>query len=478
MKNLIIFIQFLLPLTVLAQIPDTIWTKTFGDSSYDAGYSMIQTNDNTFIISGSIGTQLSSNSFTTDIWLFGIDEDGIELWSHNYGSMSGGEIVKASNNEFFVAAETYSPGENMQILRINQIGDTIWTKTFFFPGQEYSPDIEKTPDGGLVMLEFSYGFPKGALLIKISELGDTLWTRFFTDDFYSLIPSSPQIDIDSGIVFLVQKYDSTFIYKTDSSGNLLWKEKICSSTYTANHLLTTQEGNYLILGTYKPSFDSSLIWVSMLDNELNTIWSHILFSTAVYAYATNIVKSNQSGYIVLGNEAIERFSPTDGFILQINDSGNLLWRKSYGGISSEHFYNIVQLENDEFIVVGETESFGAGKRDVWVLKFSTIVGVEENETNNIVSYTLSQNYPNPFNPSTKISWQSPIGSWQTIKVYDVLGNEVATLVNEYKPAGSYEVEFNASPLPSGVYFYQLRTRGPEINSGQGIVETKKMILLK
>ncbi len=57
---------------------------------------------------------------------------------------------------------------------------------------------------------------------------------------------------------------------------------------------------------------------------------------------------------------------------------------------------------------------------------------------------LHQNYPNPFNPSTKISWQSPVGSWQTLKVYDVLGNEVATLVNEYRNAGSYEVEFNAS----------------------------------
>ncbi len=107
-----------------------------------------------------------------------------------------------------------------------------------------------------------------------------------------------------------------------------------------------------------------------------------------------------------------------------------------------------------------------------------ITSIEETQAVFPDNFLLFQNYPNPFNPSTKISWQSPVGSWQTIKIYDVLGNEVATLVDEYKPAGSYEVEFNASTLPSGVYFYQLRTRGPEINSGQGIVETKKMILLK
>ena len=66
----------------------------------------------------------------------------------------------------------------------------------------------------------------------------------------------------------------------------------------------------------------------------------------------------------------------------------------------------------------------------------------EDEIESPSNFSLSQNYPNPFNPTTKICWQSPVSSWQTLKIYDVLGNEVATLVNEYKPAGSYEVEFS------------------------------------
>ncbi len=86
------------------------------------------------------------------------------------------------------------------------------------------------------------------------------------------------------------------------------------------------------------------------------------------------------------------------------------------------------------------------------------------------NYSLSQNYPNPFNPTTKISWQSPISSWQTLKIYDMLGNEVAILVNEYRPAGNYEVEFSGNDLPSGIYFYQLKTGS--------LIQTKKMILLK
>ncbi len=87
-----------------------------------------------------------------------------------------------------------------------------------------------------------------------------------------------------------------------------------------------------------------------------------------------------------------------------------------------------------------------------------------------LTFGLSQNYPNPFNPGTVISWQSPVGSLQSLKVYDVLGREVAALVNEYKQAGTHSVEFNATGLPSGVYFYRL-------NAGS-FSETKKMILLR
>ena len=85
-------------------------------------------------------------------------------------------------------------------------------------------------------------------------------------------------------------------------------------------------------------------------------------------------------------------------------------------------------------------------------------------------YSLAQNYPNPFNPTTIIKYQIPELSFITIKVYDVLGSEVVTLVNEEKVAGNYEIEFNATQLPSGVYFYRLQAGN--------FIETKKMVLMK
>ncbi len=103
-------------------------------------------------------------------------------------------------------------------------------------------------------------------------------------------------------------------------------------------------------------------------------------------------------------------------------------------------------------------------------------------------FILEQNYPNPFNPTTKIRYTIPAsslnpfskgeGTLVSLKVYDILGNKVATLVNEKKEPGYYEVEFNAEGLSSGIYFYRLQSGNPSTNSGQNYIQTKKMILMK
>jgi hypothetical protein len=85
-------------------------------------------------------------------------------------------------------------------------------------------------------------------------------------------------------------------------------------------------------------------------------------------------------------------------------------------------------------------------------------------------FSLSQNFPNPFNPSTKIKYSVPQTSNVVIKVFDILSNEIETLVNEEKPSGTYEITWYAKQFPSGVYFYQLKAGS--------FVETKKMVLLK
>ena len=136
-------------------------------------------------------------------------------------------------------------------------------------------------------------------------------------------------------------------------------------------------------------------------------------------------------------------------------------------IGPNNLQSIAQLKAYDLIAKDKYKNF-----------FDISTGIENEYLRNPIDFELFQNYPNPFNPSTKIKFTIPAvetrhaSSLQmvTLKVYDVLGNEIATLINEEKPAGEYEVEFNATGLPSGIYFYQIKV---------GLfIQTKKMVLIK
>ncbi len=129
----------------------------------------------------------------------------------------------------------------------------------------------------------------------------------------------------------------------------------------------------------------------------------------------------------------------------------------------------------EFGNIGGTVQYQISAINLWgdpslILNYDATTRVENITAHIPQEFSLSQNYPNPFNPTTSIRYAVSSGQFVLLKVYDIIGKEVATLVNEEKPAGSYEVEFNASGLSSGIYFYQLNTGS--------ITATKKMILLR
>lgn len=168
------------------------------------------------------------------------------------------------------------------------------------------------------------------------------------------------------------------------------------------------------------------------------------------------------------------------------DSSYWTWL-NYGSIQNEYIGDVegpVTIPSIDFVSINSQESvelyfafaLGANESDVFAqiseaqTKYNLITDVNDEFSASPVDFRLNQNYPNPFNPSTIISWNVPFDSYQTLKVYDVLGNEVASLINEYRTAGSYSFNFNASSLSSGVYYYKL-TAG-------NFTETKKMILMR
>ena len=177
------------------------------------------------------------------------------------------------------------------------------------------------------------------------------------------------------------------------------------------------------------------------------------------------------GYSVRFSEDLQNpvWLPTDGLHLnEVDDDTLAIWNTS--GLQPAQYGLLLTI----FHSLGDSIPLSSSAR----LEDATNISDDENNISDL-SFNLEQNYPNPFNPTTKIKFtvpQSPLlggdgrGGLVTLEVYDVLGIEIATLVNEVKQPGEYEIEFNSRELTSGIYFYQLKTGN--------FIQTKKMIIIK
>jgi len=220
--------------------------------------------------------------------------------------------------------------------------------------------------------------------------------------------------------------------------------------------------------SYYPSFLSNLASTN-IDSEGRTVQQRLMMYSPLYYLINNTTYYSGGGS---GSSTVAPYWRIRSGIKQsdapLNTEINLaLALKNYNGVMDVDFETIWGVGHVQ------AEDTGSANSNFiqWVQKcVAATTGIEQESAETPSSFLLSQNYPNPFNPSSKISWQSPEASHQSLKVYDILGNEVATLVNEYRNAGNYEVNFNASGLSSGVYFYKLQAGS--------FVETKKMILIR
>jgi hypothetical protein len=158
------------------------------------------------------------------------------------------------------------------------------------------------------------------------------------------------------------------------------------------------------------------------------------------------------------------------FLIWTDQNGDTVQTKIYGDAGEDRCYDVINVGYKYFLVAG-SDFNNATLGDAGLLLIESGNSPSDVTPDPVVSgYSLSDAYPNPFNPTTTIKYEIGSFSFVSLKVYDILGSEVAFLVNDIKPAGSYEVNFDASGLTSGPYFYTLTT--------DNYTHTKKMILLK
>ena len=202
-----------------------------------------------------------------------------------------------------------------------------------------------------------------------------------------------------------------------------------------------------------------------------TVWENKRQLTYTYDNNENMTSELRKDWngTIWENEKLETYTydSNGNFTFSTGES----WRSGTWQLSSHYIWFTDSYGNSYQFLGSKVE-----------MVYMPITDIDE-ESVAISKFSLSQNYPNPFNPSTTIKYSIPSvenANFRSVqlKVYDVLGREVATLVNKEQQPGNYEVKFNASSLTSGVYFYRIQAGDPAKGLGQVFIETKKMILLR
>jgi parallel beta-helix repeat protein len=221
----------------------------------------------------------------------------------------------------------------------------------------------------------------------------------------------------------------------------------------------------------------------------NTVYNNILINHHSFRGSIAVDAASMTGFTSDYNILVNRLSDDDGNSNMTLSQWQTLGYDLHSMIADPENEIFVDHTNGNFHLQQNAQAVDAGTNlvlptvfedldnllrpqgsafDIGCYEYSSTTTVEDDYSIN--NFILYQNYPNPFNSTTNIGFRISDFGYVSLKVYDILGNEVATLVNEYKPAGNYEIKFVATGLPSSVYIYQLFT--------QNYIQTRKMVILK
>jgi hypothetical protein len=445
-----------------------------------------QTSDGGFMISAT--TESFGNLGNDVLWLIRTDENGDTLWTKIIEGTEtgwGNSISQTTDGGFIITGNSENTDADVSLIKTDSLGNIIWQKAYGGDKDERGYSVQETFDKGYIVIGYTESFGSGLVdfwLIRTDSNGDTLWARTYGGEEEEYGKSICQT-LDAGYIavgttVLVDtiingnKYVdgiNGYIIRIDENGDSLWTKTIADCGFKSVNI--TSDGGYIITGYVDiggPLREDFLL--IRMDEDGNTLWVKTLAGDE-RNHGHCVQQTFDRGYFITGTKEFI-LGGGDVWLIRTNANGDTLWTKTIGGDGTDQGMSGCQTSDGGFIAVGYTSTFGLGWDDVWLIRINpeSSTSIYDIEIIKPSAYLLFQNYPNPFNPTTIIKYQLPELSFVTLQVYDVLGREIITLVNEEKPIGSYELEFDGRTLPSGIYFYQLRAGN--------FIRIKKMVLVK
>jgi putative intracellular protease/amidase len=359
-----------------------LWAKTYGGYGADGGRAICKTPDNGYLIAG---YTFSHGSSDADILVIKTDVNGKMLWSKAFGG-SGTEYANGCqvvNDGYLIVGYTTSYGagsRDIYLIKLDPKGNEMWSRSYGGSSWDVGTAVCETEDGEYIICGFTHSFGKGeedVYLIKTDTNGNELWSKTYGGDRYELANSIYKTS-DGG--FVIGATTGTFgggnsdfyIIKTDKKGKEIWSKSFgnkgrrgygydwCSS------LNIEKNGDYILSG-HTDCNDVQDIYVLKIDKAGNKIWSNSFGNKPFYDYGNSVRETADGGFILCGTtKSID--GNNDMYLIKLDGKGNVVWEKTFGGPGSDWGGSVYVTKENDYIILGYTNSYGKGASDVFLAK--------------------------------------------------------------------------------------------------------------
>jgi len=450
-----------------------LWLRSYNGvgNSFDRGDKIKLDNDNNIIVlgnrtftgNGSDFVLIKYSTFGTEEWLTTIPCTGSNSFPSTF------EIDKFNN--IYVLGRC---NNNYALIKYFSTGKQHWVSQLEAPDSFDRPWDLKLDNSRNIYITGEKS--SDCITIKYDSNGVMQWERIYggignQQDFTNSLEldCSGNIYVSGSSVENPNHFGGYLTVKYNTEGVEEWVkiyEGSANFMDVAKAMKVDKSGNVYVTGYSTESGQGYNMTTMKYNSHGDTIWKRT-FNNGSNDIATALTLDESGNIYITGQSDGVGGNGDDYATIKYDSSGNQKWVKRYNYQGPFGDYaQAIAVDN-----IGNVYVTGQSNRDFLTIKYSQPTEIVFNQSYTPNEYKLIQNYPNPFNPATHFEYEITYMALVTIKVYDVLGSEVATLVNENKIPGRYEVKFDGSKISSGIYFYRLFVDG-------NIIDTKSMILVK
>ncbi|HNW69491.1 MAG TPA: T9SS type A sorting domain-containing protein [Bacteroidales bacterium] len=450
MKNFVLFFTCMFAsIFVYSQCTfERIYERNLAEYSH----SIKQTMDGGYIIAG---TTSIIGSSPTGVYLLKTNSCGDTLWSRiisKHYQDAGVDVLQLIDSGYIILAYATINTNNWDVflIRTNQDGDTLWTKTIGDTINEFGNSFARTYDGGYIIAGqvSSVQGHSDIILFRTDSIGNLLWTKNYGNGSDDNIAYSVAQTFDSSFVITGRKYilyqpTQVFILKTNNHGDTIWAKCLSDTTKSScgYSIMQTADSGLIVIGDCVND-----IYLIKTNVDGDSLWSK-KYGGSAYETGCAVSQTDDGGYILAGNTLSFGAGAMDYYIIKIDSAGNELWSETYGGSSDDECHSVMQIQDGGFVVSGHKQISNCNW-DIYVVKTDKS-GHVETSGNWEINENLELNIiPNPASSNISLQFSGRFGLTKKLEIFDCYGQLQLT-----KTGSFYDIDI--SSLTSGLYLIVL-----------------------